>query len=144
MIDQSAHAAWLMLHSIPRKEIRLISPTPMYAHFQGGKLSLSSPNMNLGPEHVDQKRKFYNLNGMLPNESLTKAKRPGFIRAVVHLMPDDMVVQLYKRADTKSLKPAYWKVHGEHQSLKDEQHAKKSKHNADANAGTKQSLAVLK
>eukprot|EP00973_Karenia_brevis_P005262 721064-Karenia_brevis.AAC.1 len=61
---------------------------------------------------------------MLPNESLTKAKWPGFVRAVVHLMPDDMVVQRYNRADTKSLKAAYWKVHEEHQSFKDEQHAK--------------------
>eukprot|EP00973_Karenia_brevis_P003296 453568-Karenia_brevis.AAC.1 len=104
---------------------------PLYAHFQGGKLCESSPDMNLGPERIDQKRKFYNLNGMLPNESLTKAKWPGFIRAVIHLMPDDMVDQLHNRADTKSLKTAYWKVH-EHQSFKDEQHAKKSKHNADA------------
>eukprot|EP00973_Karenia_brevis_P087086 12076937-Karenia_brevis.AAC.1 len=95
MIDQGEHVAWLMLHRIPRKEIRLINPMPMYAHFKGGKLCDSSPNMSLAPEHIDQKRKVYNLNGMLPNKSLTKAKWPGFIRAVVHLMPDN-------RADTKS------------------------------------------
>eukprot|EP00973_Karenia_brevis_P012992 1763804-Karenia_brevis.AAC.1 len=94
--------------------------------------------MNLGSEHIDQKRRFYNLNGMLPDESLTKEKWLGFTRAVVHLMPDDMVDQLYNRADTKPMKTAYWNVHEEHQISKDEQHAKKSKHNADASAGTKQ------
>eukprot|EP00973_Karenia_brevis_P048425 6719912-Karenia_brevis.AAC.1 len=96
-----------MLHRIPRKEIRLITPMPMYAHFKGGKLCDSSPNMNLGPERIGQKRKFYKFNGMLPNESFAIAKWPGFIRADVHLMPDDMVDQLYRRANTKSLKTAY-------------------------------------
>eukprot|EP00973_Karenia_brevis_P006868 931883-Karenia_brevis.AAC.1 len=75
---------------------------------------------------------------MLPTESLSRAKWPGFIRAVVQLMPDGMVDPLYNRADTKSLKPAYWNVHEEHQCSKDEQLAKKSKHNADASAGSKQ------
>eukprot|EP00973_Karenia_brevis_P086289 11965686-Karenia_brevis.AAC.1 len=28
MIDQSEHAAWPMLHSIPREELRLINPMP--------------------------------------------------------------------------------------------------------------------
>eukprot|EP00973_Karenia_brevis_P033986 4690256-Karenia_brevis.AAC.1 len=72
----------------------------MFAHFQGGKLCESSPNMNLGPDHIDQKRKFYNLKGRLPDESLTKAKWPGFIRAIVHLMLGDMADQLYNSADT--------------------------------------------
>eukprot|EP00973_Karenia_brevis_P084139 11673995-Karenia_brevis.AAC.1 len=70
-----------MLHRIPRKEIRLINPMPMYVHFQGGELCDSSSNMNLGPEHIGQKRNIYNLNGMSPRESLTKAKWPGFARA---------------------------------------------------------------
>eukprot|EP00973_Karenia_brevis_P031050 4283231-Karenia_brevis.AAC.1 len=54
---------------------------------------------------------------------------------VVHMMLADMVDQPYSRADTKSLKTAYWNVHEEHQCFKDEQHAKKSKHNSDASAG---------
>eukprot|EP00973_Karenia_brevis_P071251 9899584-Karenia_brevis.AAC.1 len=58
---------------------------------------------------------------MLPKEGLTKAKSPGFIRAVVHLMPDSMIDHLYNRADAKSLKTAYRKVHEEHQRFKDEQ-----------------------
>eukprot|EP00973_Karenia_brevis_P084101 11669051-Karenia_brevis.AAC.1 len=62
MIDQSEHAAWFMLHRIPEREIRLVNPMPMYAHSKGGKLCGWSPNMNLGPEHTDQKPKFYNLN----------------------------------------------------------------------------------
>eukprot|EP00973_Karenia_brevis_P051913 7210742-Karenia_brevis.AAC.1 len=74
---------------------------------------------------------------MLPEDSLTKAKLPGLIRAIVHVMPDDMVDQLYNSADTKSLKSAYWKLHEEHKSSKDEQQAEKSKHNADASAGSK-------
>eukprot|EP00973_Karenia_brevis_P021106 2902892-Karenia_brevis.AAC.1 len=94
--------------------------------------------MSLGPEHIDQKRKIYNFNGMLPNESLTKAKWPRFIRAVVQLMPDGMGDHLYNRADTKSLKTAYWNVHEVHQSFKDEQLTKKSKHNTDASAGSNQ------
>eukprot|EP00973_Karenia_brevis_P034393 4744623-Karenia_brevis.AAC.1 len=80
---------------------------------------------------------------MLPNESLTKAKWPGFIRAVVHLMPVDMFDQIYNRADTKSLKTAHWNVHEEHRCFKDERHVKKSKHNADASAGAHHLLAVL-
>eukprot|EP00973_Karenia_brevis_P022979 3164469-Karenia_brevis.AAC.1 len=81
---------------------------PMYAHLRGGKLCDSSSNMNLGPEHIGQKRNIYNLSGMWPRESFTKAKWPGFIRAVVHLMPANMIEHLYNRADTKSLKTAYW------------------------------------
>eukprot|EP00973_Karenia_brevis_P026075 3598294-Karenia_brevis.AAC.1 len=79
---------------------------PMYAHFKGGKLFDSSCNMNLGPEHIGQKRNIYNLNGMLPRESLTTVKWPGFIRAVVHLMPDNMIDHQYNRTDTKPLKTA--------------------------------------
>eukprot|EP00973_Karenia_brevis_P015281 2089865-Karenia_brevis.AAC.1 len=75
---------------------------------------------------------------MLSNESLTKPEWPGFIRAIVHLMPDDMVDQFHNRADTTSLKAAYWKGHAEHQSFKDEQQAQKSKHNAGASAGSEQ------
>eukprot|EP00973_Karenia_brevis_P048759 6765133-Karenia_brevis.AAC.1 len=35
MINQSKHAAWLLLHRILRTEIRLVNPIPMFAHFQG-------------------------------------------------------------------------------------------------------------
>eukprot|EP00973_Karenia_brevis_P033069 4563686-Karenia_brevis.AAC.1 len=77
--------------------------------------------MNLGPEHIGQKRNIYNRNDMLPRERLTKAKWPEFIRAVVHLLPDNMIDHLYDRGDTKSLKTAYWNVHEEHQCFKDQQ-----------------------
>eukprot|EP00973_Karenia_brevis_P033827 4667565-Karenia_brevis.AAC.1 len=94
MIGQSQYAAWFMLSRIPRQEIRLINPMPMYAHLQGGKLCDSSSNINLGLENIGQKRNIYNRNGMLPKESLTEAKWPGFMRTVVHLMPDNRIDRL--------------------------------------------------
>eukprot|EP00973_Karenia_brevis_P046563 6457961-Karenia_brevis.AAC.1 len=35
IINHSEHAAWLLLHSLPRTETRLVNPIPMCAHFQG-------------------------------------------------------------------------------------------------------------
>eukprot|EP00973_Karenia_brevis_P031003 4276784-Karenia_brevis.AAC.1 len=60
--------------------------------------------MNLGPEHVGQKRSMYNLDGVLADESPSKEKGPGFLRAIVHLMPDSMVDDLDNVANTKSMK----------------------------------------
>eukprot|EP00973_Karenia_brevis_P033672 4642766-Karenia_brevis.AAC.1 len=57
----------------------------------------------------------YNLDGILTDESLTKEKWPGFLRAIVHLMPDSMADGLYNVADTKSMKAAYYAVHAEHE-----------------------------
>eukprot|EP00973_Karenia_brevis_P043957 6088459-Karenia_brevis.AAC.1 len=68
----------------------MVNPMRMLDHFQGGRLCDSSHNMNLGPEHVGQKRSKYNLDGILADESFTKEKGPGVLRAIVHLMPDSM------------------------------------------------------
>eukprot|EP00973_Karenia_brevis_P054037 7506497-Karenia_brevis.AAC.1 len=88
--------------NIPRKEVKMVNPMCMLERFQGGRLCDSSHNMNLGPEHAGQKRSMYNLDGILANESLSRQKWPGFLRAIAHLMPVSMADDLYNVADTKS------------------------------------------
>eukprot|EP00973_Karenia_brevis_P074932 10412889-Karenia_brevis.AAC.1 len=90
MIDDSEFAKWVMLKSIPRKEVKWVKPTRRLEHFQGGHLCDSSHNMNPALGHVGQKRSMYSLDGILTDESLTKEKWPGLLRAIVHLMPDSM------------------------------------------------------
>eukprot|EP00973_Karenia_brevis_P055222 7678284-Karenia_brevis.AAC.1 len=46
MIHESELATWVMLKSIPRKEVRLVNPMRMLEHFEGGKLCEPSRNMN--------------------------------------------------------------------------------------------------
>eukprot|EP00973_Karenia_brevis_P047919 6650490-Karenia_brevis.AAC.1 len=79
-----------MLKSIPRKTFRLTNPLRMLERFHGGRPCVSS-NMNLGPEHVGQERNIYDPTGILPPDGINKDRRPIFLHAVVHLMPDSMI-----------------------------------------------------
>eukprot|EP00973_Karenia_brevis_P024990 3443643-Karenia_brevis.AAC.1 len=78
----------------------------MLQRFHGGRLCVSSRNMNLGPEHIRQERNTYDLTGILPPDGLTKETWPTFLRAIVHIMPDSMIDGLHNVIDSKNMKRA--------------------------------------
>eukprot|EP00973_Karenia_brevis_P076412 10616516-Karenia_brevis.AAC.1 len=67
-----------MLKNIPRRTVRLTKPLRILELFHGGRLCVSSRNMNPGPEHIGQERNIYDLSDILPPDGLAKERWPIF------------------------------------------------------------------
>eukprot|EP00973_Karenia_brevis_P055056 7654139-Karenia_brevis.AAC.1 len=52
MITGSERNAWLMLRNVLKKSVKLANPMDVASRHHGGALAPTSPNMNLGAEHI--------------------------------------------------------------------------------------------
>eukprot|EP00973_Karenia_brevis_P050342 6987599-Karenia_brevis.AAC.1 len=63
--------------------------------------------MNIGIESVGQKQLLYDLSDIMLNESLSSDVWPAFLSAIIQLIPESMIEDLYNVVDTRSRKKAY-------------------------------------
>eukprot|EP00973_Karenia_brevis_P012790 1737771-Karenia_brevis.AAC.1 len=119
MIDASECATWLMLRNIPRKALVVTHPMQYLSRYTGGQLAEASQHMSMGFEGFAQKHLFYDLIDIMPNESVSSDVWPAFLSAIIQLIPDSMIEDLYNVVDTRSMKKAYRTVYAEYRKRTD-------------------------
>eukprot|EP00973_Karenia_brevis_P051779 7192866-Karenia_brevis.AAC.1 len=98
MITGSDRSAWIMMKQKPKKIVKLANPMIAASKNEGRTLAPSSPNMNLGEEHINMSRQVYDLRGALPDTALTEEQWPKFLRALLHLMSEETVDDMWQYA----------------------------------------------
>eukprot|EP00973_Karenia_brevis_P021729 2988241-Karenia_brevis.AAC.1 len=86
----------MMLKDVPKKTMILADPHASTAKFEGGKLVEDNLLLNLGKEHINTKRNVYDLSTVLPETSMTEVQRAKFLLAIIHIMPEDSIDDMWE------------------------------------------------
>eukprot|EP00973_Karenia_brevis_P042638 5901152-Karenia_brevis.AAC.1 len=74
-----------------KKTVILANLLDSTAKFVGGKLAENNPPLNLGEERINTKRNVYDLSTVLPETSMTEEQWAKFLKAIIHIMPEDTI-----------------------------------------------------
>eukprot|EP00973_Karenia_brevis_P053126 7385191-Karenia_brevis.AAC.1 len=85
----------MMFKDVLKKTVMLANPLDATAKYEGGKLLDTKPNMNLGPEHINTRRSVYDLTTVLTETSMTEGRWKKLIKAIVIVMPDDTIDDMW-------------------------------------------------
>eukprot|EP00973_Karenia_brevis_P010179 1378150-Karenia_brevis.AAC.1 len=121
----------MMLKDVPKTTVMLANPMDATTKYDGGKLVDNNPNMNLGPEHINTKHSVCDLTPVLPETSMTAERWAKFFKAIVHVMPEDKIDDMWEYA---KLKPSRRKAWRDAKDVKHEQHT--AEHTANMKAAT--------
>eukprot|EP00973_Karenia_brevis_P026241 3619540-Karenia_brevis.AAC.1 len=100
----------MMLRDVPMKSVVLANPMDAASKLEGGALVATNPNMNLGEEHVATKRGVDDFTSVSPETSMTEERRTTFLKALVFVMPEGAIDNMWEYAKTKPAPRRAWNV----------------------------------